>query len=194
LNPNFTPEIVLAAYSQGIFPMGHAGGQIAWYSPDPRCIIDLKDFHISKRLARTYRQNKFELKVNSAWSEVMKICARSEAEGIWITDDIVRVYTELHERGFAHSVEAYKDGKLAGGLYGISLGGAFMGESMFHIERDASKICLAYLVERLRERNFVLLDSQYMTSHLSTFNAISISRAEYLSRLEHALKLPCKFV
>ncbi|MCW5823609.1 MAG: leucyl/phenylalanyl-tRNA--protein transferase [Cyanobacteria bacterium TGS_CYA1] len=194
MNLNFTPEIVLAAYSQGIFPMGHAGGQIAWYSPDPRCIIDLQNFHVSRRLARTYRQNKFELKVNSAFDQVIRICARSEAEGIWITDDIVRVYTQLHERGFAHSVEAYKDGKLAGGLYGISLGGAFMGESMFHIERDASKICLMYLVERLRERNFVLLDSQYMTSHLSTFNAISISRAEYLIRLEQALKLSPEFV
>lgn len=174
--------------------MGQAGGKIAWYSPDPRCIIDLQNFHISKRLARTYRQNKFELKVNSAWDEVIRICARSETEGIWITQDIVRVYTELHKRGFAHSVEAYKDGKLAGGLYGISLGGAFMGESMFHLERDASKICLAYLVERLRKKNFVLLDSQYMTSHLQTFNAIQVPRAEYLARLEYALNLPCRFV
>lgn len=189
----FTPEIVLAAYSQGIFPMGHEGGEIAWYSPDPRCIIDLQNFHVSKRLSRTYRQNKFELKVNSAFDQVIRNCARTEAEGIWITDDIVRVYTQLHERGFAHSVEAYKNGKLAGGLYGISLGGAFMGESMFHIERDASKICLLYLVERLLDRNFILLDSQYMTNHLSTLSAISISRAEYLTRLEQALQLPCKF-
>lgn len=191
---NFTPELVLAAYSQGIFPMGHKGGEIAWYSPDPRCIIDLQNFHLSRRLARTYRQNKFELRINSAWDEVMKACARSEEEGIWITDDIVRVYTQLHERGFAHCVEAYKDGELAGGLYGVSIGGAFMGESMFHRVTDASKVCLVYLVERLIQRNFVLLDSQYMTNHLASFNAIHVSRQEYLARLGYAVQLPCKFV
>lgn len=188
---DLTPELILRAYAAGIFPMGDHAGQIRWYSPEPRCIIDLNNFHISKRLARTYRQDVFELRINSAWDQVMRLCARPET---WINDEIIRVYTELHQLGFAHSVEAYKDGRLAGGLYGVSIRGAFMGESMFHLERDASKVCLIYLVERMKNQGMVLLDSQYMTSHLSTFGAISIARSEYLSRLSDALMLNCSFL
>lgn len=188
---DFTPELVIRAYAQGIFPMGDDYGPIRWYSPDPRCVFDLYDFHIPKRLARTYRARKFELKVNSAWEDVVRMCAAREST--WITEDIFRVYTNLHERGLAHSVEAYQDGVLAGGLYGVSLGGAFMGESMFHEVTDASKVCLIYLVERLRERGFILLDSQFMTSHLSTFNAKLISKAEYLAMLQKALTINATF-
>ncbi len=187
----FSKELVLSAYSQGIFPMGHDDGLIRWYSPDPRCIFDFDSFHIPKRLMRTYRSGKFEMRVNSAWDEVLHLCASRDST--WITDDIFRVYTELHEDGFAHSVEAYYEGKLAGGLYGVSIGGAFMGESMFHTVTDASKVSLVYLVERMKERGFILLDSQYMTEHLSTFGAVLISRREYLTRLERALRLNCKF-
>lgn len=168
------------------------GGPIRWYSPDPRCIFDLWDFHVPKRLARTYRQGIFDIKVNTAWEAVMRKCA--ERESTWITEDIFRVYTELHKLGLAHSVEAYKDGVLAGGLYGVSLRGAFMGESMFHDVTDASKVCLVYLVERMRERGFILLDSQFMTSHLSTFNAKLISKAEYLAMLEKALTIDAAFI
>ncbi len=191
MEPEFTAELVLRAYTAGIFPMGHDDGIIRWYSPDPRCIIPLDEFHTSKRLARTIRQGKFELKVNADFEKIMRLCA--ERESTWITDEIVRVYCELHKHGFAHSVEAYLDGEIAGGLYGVSIGGAFMGESMFHIATDASKVCLAYLVERMKERGFILLDSQYVTDHLSTFNAIQISREEYLERLRDALTLKCVF-
>ncbi|MCA9813789.1 MAG: leucyl/phenylalanyl-tRNA--protein transferase [Cyanobacteriota/Melainabacteria group bacterium] len=187
----FTKDLVLSAYSQGIFPMGHDDGTIRWYSPDPRCIFDFDKFHVPRRLMRTYKSGKFEMKVNSAWREVLKACA--DRDSTWITDDIFRVYTEMHEAGFAHSVEAYYEGKLAGGLYGVSIGGAFMGESMFHNVTDASKISLIYLVERLKSRGFVLLDSQYMTDHLSTLGAVLIPRQEYLRRLDRALYLDCRF-
>ena len=187
----FNKELVLNAYSQAIFPMGHDDGSIRWYSPDPRCIFDLNTFHAPKRLLRTYRTGKFELRVNSAWDEVLRCCA--DRDSTWITDDIFRVYTELHQDGYAHSVEAYYQGELAGGLYGVSIGGAFMGESMFHKVTDASKICLVYLVERMKERGFVLLDTQYITEHLSTFNATLIPRVEYLRLLDNALTLDCRF-
>jgi leucyl/phenylalanyl-tRNA--protein transferase len=171
--------------------MGDDDGPIRWYSPDPRCIIDLEKFHIPRRLARTYRQGIFEMRANTAWEAVLRGCAARSST--WITEDIFRVYTKLHEMGFAHSVEAFKDGKLAGGLYGVSIRGAFMGESMFHVETDASKVSLCYLVERLRERGFVLLDSQFMTDHLSTFAATNISREEYLARLRSALTVDATF-
>lgn len=191
MNEPFTKDLVLSAYSQGIFPMGHDDGTIRWYSPDPRCIFDFDKFHVPRRLMRTYKSGKFEMRVNSAWKEVLKACA--DRDSTWITDDIFRVYTQMHEAGFAHSVEAYYEGKLAGGLYGVSIGGAFMGESMFHNVTDASKISLIYLVERLKSRGFVLLDSQYMTDHLSTLGAVLISRQEYLRRLDRALYLDCRF-
>jgi len=188
---DFTPELVLRAYSVGVFPMGNDDGTVSWYSPDPRCIFDLENFHVHKRLARTVRKGVFDMRVNTAWSEVLKECA--DRDSTWITDDIFRVYTELHDRGFAHSVEAYKDGQLVGGLYGVSIGGAFMGESMFHKVTDASKVSLVYLVERLKSRGFVLLDSQYMTRHLATLSARLITKDEYLLRLQHALQLNCRF-
>lgn len=187
----FTAQLVLAAYTQAIFPMGNDDGSIYWYSPDPRCIIDLDDFHASKRLMRTYRSGKFDMRVNSAWDEVIRLCARREST--WITDEIIRVYTELHEMGFAHSVEAFQNNKLVGGLYGVAVGGAFMGESMFHLATDASKVSLVYLVERMKERNFTLLDSQYMTEHLGTLSARNIPRSEYMRRLKDALNRDCHF-
>lgn len=186
-----TPEMIIKAYAMGIFPMGDDDGSIRWYSPDPRCIFDLDTFHVPKRLARTYRSGVFEMRVNHAWDDVLLHCANRDTT--WITDKIFAVYRKLHELGMAHTVEAYKDGKLAGGLYGVSLGGAFMGESMFHTQTDASKVCLVYLVERMKQRGFVLLDSQFMTDHLSTFGAIEISRDEYLERLRRALELKCRF-
>lgn len=191
MNQPFTPQLVLAAYTQAIFPMGNDDGTIYWYSPDPRCIIDLDEFHASKRLMRRYRQGKFEMTVNKAWDQVIRACGKRDST--WITDDIIRVYTELHDMGFAHSVEAWYEGKLAGGLYGVAIGGAFMGESMFHVVTDASKVSLVYLVERMRQRKFVLLDSQYMTDHLGTFSAKSIPKSEYVRRLQIALSLNCHF-
>jgi len=187
-----TPELLLRAYCNGIFPMGDdASDEIRWYSPNPRCIFDLETFHPSKRLMRTYRHGGFEFRINSAWTEVLQHCAAREST--WITAQIYDAYSQLNALGFAHSVEAYKDGQLAGGLYGVSVGGAFMGESMFHLVTDASKLALVYLVERLKERGFVLLDTQFMTDHLATFGATNISRDQYLERLNHALTLQCKF-
>ena len=187
----FTPQLVLAAYSQGIFPMGDDDGSIRWYSPDPRCIIELDEFHCSRRLARTFRQGRFDMRVNTAWDEVLRACA--DRGTTWINDEIIRVYTELFRLGYAHSVEAFQDGVLVGGLYGVSIGGAFMGESMFHKVTDASKVSLLYLVERMKERGFSLLDSQYMTEHLGRFGARDIPRQEYLERLELALGQNCRF-
>lgn len=167
------------------------GSEIRWYSPDPRCILDLNNFHISHRLARTYRQGKLELSVNRSWNEVLQACA--DRDSTWITNEIFSAYSTLHKMGLAHSVEAYDENRLVGGLYGVSLGGAFMGESMFHTKRDASKIALVYLVERLKERGFTLLDCQFTTGHLRSFGAIEISQKEYLSRLEKALTQECRF-
>jgi leucyl/phenylalanyl-tRNA--protein transferase len=190
-----TPELLLRAYASGIFPMGDEYAGIRWYSPDPRCIFDLDTFHVPKRLLRTYRQGVFTFGINTAWDEVIRLCARTDTDsGCWITDDIIRAYTQLHKLGFAHSVEAYKDGKLAGGLYGVHLRGAFFGESMFHLERDASKVSLVFLVERMKERGFQLLDTQYLTNHLSTFGAICISKDAYMERLANALMKDCRFV
>ncbi len=186
----FTPELIVKAYTMGVFPMGGDDG-IRWYSPDPRCVIDLDDFHASDRLMRKYRQNVFEMRVNSAWPEVLNECARRETT--WITEEIFAAYTKMHQMGLAHSVEAYLDGELAGGLYGVALGGAFMGESMFHRKTDASKVSLVYLIERLKERGFILLDCQYMTDHLRRFNAKLISRQDYLVRLKDALRLNSRF-
>ena len=171
--------------------MGMPEGDLAWFSPDPRGVLPLEAFHLPHGLARTLKKNRFELRYNTAFEEVMRACA--ERNETWIDDEILRSYKELHRLGFAHSVEAWSDGKLAGGLYGVALGGAFFGESMFHRETDASKVALCALVERMKERGFVLLDLQWVTPHLATFGAIEIPRREYLKQLRAALKLKCEF-
>ncbi len=171
--------------------MGERGGGVRWYSPDPRCIIDLNEFHASRRLMRTFRNAEFECRINTAWDDVIQCCA--DREDVWITPQIISAYTELHHMGNAHSVEAYKHGQLAGGLYGVAIGGAFMGESMFHRVTDASKVSLVFLVERLRQRGFTLLDCQFITEHLRSLGAKLIARQEYLQRLASALSLNCSF-
>ncbi|HWV36854.1 MAG TPA: leucyl/phenylalanyl-tRNA--protein transferase [Vulgatibacter sp.] len=182
------PELIVAAYCQGIFPMAdETTGEIGWYSPDPRAIFPLESFHVPRSLRRTIRRGVFELRVDTAFEEVMRACA--DREETWISEALIGGYTALHRRGFAHSVEAWCDGELAGGLYGVSLGGAFMGESMFTRITDASKVCLVHLVERLRAKGFVLLDSQLPTEHLSRFGQIVVPREEYLRRLAAALRL-----
>ncbi|HEY9754861.1 MAG TPA: leucyl/phenylalanyl-tRNA--protein transferase [Oculatellaceae cyanobacterium] len=188
----FSPQGVIEAYCMGVFPMGSERGDIRWYSPDPRCIIDMENFHASTRLLRKIRQGVFEMKVNHNWDLVIRKCAARK--DVWISKEIIDMYTRLHHLGFAHSVEAYFDGELAGGLYGLALGGAFMGESMFHEVTDASKVSLVYLVDRLVERGFTLLDTQYRTEHLSKFSAVEIPRDEYLRRLAYALRQECSFV
>ena len=191
MSQTIPPELLEAAYRQGIFPMADEDGLIHWYSPDPRTIIELDRFHIPRRLAQTIRGEKFELSVDRDFEGVVRGCANRPE--IWINEEIAAAYMALHRIGKAHSVEAYYDGKLAGGIYGVSLGGTFMGESMFTIVRDASKACLAYLVERLKERGYALFDVQFTTPHLKQFGAVEIPRSEYLMRLQKALRLSCRF-
>jgi len=192
--PELSSELLLSAYCQGIFPMAvDAAGTIGWFSPDPRAIIPLDErFHIPHGLKRALKKNAFEITVNRAFAAVMAACARAHGE-TWISREIIRAYTELNRIGFAHSVEAWRAGELAGGLYGVHIGGAFFGESMFHRETDASKIALVALVERLRARRFALLDTQWTTPHLLRFGAFEIPRDEYLRLLRNALARDCSF-
>ena len=188
-------DALLSAYASGWFPMAVAPGDIRWYSPDPRGIIPLDTFHVSRRLARSLRQHRFEIRVNTSFRTVIEACAdRENADGDWIDGEIIESYCALHERGFAHSVEAWRDGVLAGGLYGVALGGAFFGESMFHRENDASKAALAALVDRLRGRAYTLLDTQWVTEHLAQFGATEIPRRRYLRMLDGALAVETAFV
>jgi leucyl/phenylalanyl-tRNA--protein transferase len=191
-----TPQLLIAAYCEGIFPMGHDDGAIYWYEPSPRAIIPLDTFHVPRRLARTVRNGGFEVRVDTCFRSVMEACAEPAPDRptTWIAPEMIDVYTELHELGFAHSVEAWREGRLAGGLYGIAIRGLFAGESMFSRERDASKIALVHLVERLRRGGFTLLDTQFVVgSHMLQFGTIEISRAEYKRRLAQALNVPAVF-
>jgi leucyl/phenylalanyl-tRNA---protein transferase len=184
-------SLLLEAYRSGIFPMALENGEIAWFSPDPRGIIPLDAFHLPHGLRRILKKSVFELKIDTAFEEVIRAC--SEREETWISEQIIQSYLNLYDLGYAHSVEAWSDGELAGGLYGVSLQGAFFGESMFHRKTDASKVALAGLVGRLQRRGFALLDTQYITPHLRTFGAVEISRRQYLRLLNQALALRCRF-
>jgi leucyl/phenylalanyl-tRNA--protein transferase len=181
-------DALLNAYAGGWFPMAVAPGEIRWYSPDPRGVIPLDAFHVPARLTRTLRRAPFEIRLDTAFREVIQGCAdRDDEDGNWIDQEIIESYCALHEKGCAHSVEAWQDGRLVGGLYGVALGGAFFGESMFHRVRDASKAALVALVDHLRRRGFVLLDTQWVTEHLLQFGAIEVPRRRYLRLLEEAL-------
>lgn len=189
-----TTEMLLTAYANGIFPMAvNRRGDLRWFSPDPRAIIPLDErFHIAHGLRRALKKKPFEITINLGFREVMEAC--SVAHGAtWISPEILRSYGELHQLGFAHSVEARLDGALVGGLYGVALGGAFCGESMFHRATDASKIALVALVQRLRERGFTLLDTQWTTPHLLQFGTQEIPREDYLRLLQEALARKCSF-
>ena len=190
-------DLLVSAYASGWFPMAVGGGDIRWFSPDPRGILPLDTFHVSSRLARVVRRGSFRIEINRDFPAVIRACAEAERDdedaGTWIDEAIFDSYCAMHQAGYAHSVEAWRDGKLAGGLYGVALGGAFFGESMFHHVTDASKVALVALVERLRERGFTLLDTQWTTEHLEQFGAIDIPRAEYLRRLGEALRIDRSF-
>ena len=186
------PELLLRAYALGWFPMGTGRrGRIEWFSPDPRGILPLGAFHAPSRLTRVVRQSRFDIRVDTAFEAVMRACATREET--WITEDILSSYVALHRLGFGHSVETWQDDVLVGGLYGVAIGGAFFGESMFHTVTDASKVALVSLVERLRARDFVLLDTQWVTPHLAQFGGMEIPRADYLDRLAAALPLERRF-
>ena len=168
-------------------------GTIAWFSPDPRALIPLDDrFHIPHGLKRVLKRNPFEVTIDLEFEAVMRACASSHGD-TWISEELVQSYVGLHRRGFAHSVECRLSGRLVGGLYGVNLGAAFFGESMFHRETDASKVALVALVERLRAGGFELLDTQWTTPHLEQFGTYVIARREYLSRLTRALALKRSF-
>ena len=185
------PELLLQGYRLGVFPMAMEDESIAWFSPDPRAIIPLEDFHVPHALRREWRRKVFEIKVDNRFGEIIRACAKRK--DTWINREIIESYERLHELGYAHSVEAWSKNRLAGGLYGVAIGGAFFGESMFHRVTDASKIALVALVEHLRARKFALLDTQWLTPHLARFGAIEISRKQYLRRLREAVELPRKF-
>ena len=188
------PGTVLAAYRRGIFPWPVPGARRAWWSPDPRAVLPFDRVHVPKSLARTLRAGRYEVRADTAFDEVIAACAQRRDGGTWITAEMRRAYTELHRLGWVHSVEAWAaDGTLAGGLYGVAIGGFFAGESMFHRRTDASKVALVGLVERLRTAGFALLDVQFRTEHLARFGAVEMPRAEYLERLETALRLPVEF-
>jgi leucyl/phenylalanyl-tRNA---protein transferase len=192
-----TPEILLGAYAAGIFPMAERreARSLVWVSPETRGVLPLDRFHVPRRLARTVKSERFRVCIDTAFSEVIQACAEpgQRREQSWINDEIVALYCELHERGHAHSVECWREGELVGGLYGVTLGAAFFGESMFSRERDASKVALAHLVARLIRGEFELLDAQFLTDHLAQFGAISIPRSEYLARLDRAIAREAEF-
>jgi leucyl/phenylalanyl-tRNA--protein transferase len=180
-------DLLLAAYASGYFPMADSRrGAIGWYSPDPRAIIPLEGFKISRSLKQTLRKQRFEIHLDTAFEEVIRNCG--DRESTWISEEIIQSYLNLYRLGFAHSVESWQGQKLAGGLYGVALGSAFFGESMFSRVRDASKIALVYLVEHLKKNRFELLDTQFITPHLRTFGAIEIPREDYLVLLSQAVK------
>jgi leucyl/phenylalanyl-tRNA--protein transferase len=191
------PGTLLAAYAQGLFPMANRAGRIQWYTAEPRGIIPLDMFHIPGTLKSLVKklpvEGGFEVRINFDFAATMRACSKEHTEGTWINEELIAAYVRLHELGSAHSVEAWKDGNLAGGLYGVSLGGAFFGESMFHRVRDASKVALVHLVNRLRERGFDLLDTQASTAHLRRFGCVDIPSGEYLELLKRAIKKECRF-
>ena len=186
-----TTEILEACYRVEAFPMADAYGHIEFYRSDPRSVLEFEDLHIPRSLGRVIRKGTFEVRVDEDFEGVIRACA--DRQETWISPEIADSYIRLHQAGKAHSVEAYAGGELAGGLYGVTLGGAFMGESMFARIRDASKVCLVYLVDRLQERGFVLLDCQIQNPHLARLGAREIPEQEYLRRLQHALALECSF-
>jgi leucyl/phenylalanyl-tRNA--protein transferase len=185
--------LLVRAYREGIFPMALEDGEIGWFSPDPRAILPLDTFRVPARLARLVRQRRFEVSVDRSFEAVMRACADRGDEGTWISEGIVESYVALHRLGLAHSVEVRQDETLVGGLYGVHLGGAFFGESMFHRVTDASKVALVALVDRLRRRGFLVLDVQWTTPHLRQFGAIEIPRRRYLTLLHEALGKDCTF-
>ena len=181
-----------ACYRAGAFPMADDYGHIQFYRSDPRSVLEFGDLRVTKSLARVIRKGVYEVRVDGDFEGGGRACAAREET--WISAEIIAAYTRLHRAGKAHSVEAYKDGELVGGLYGVTLGGAFMGESMFTRARDASKVCFVYLVGRLRERGYALLDCQIQNDHLASLGATEIPAPEYDRRLDRALRLERSFV
>jgi len=188
---DLSPERLLTAYASGIFPWYSSGQPILWWSPDPRMILFPEKFLKHKNLRRLIEQNKFEVRLDSDFKQVIELCSRVSRKGqkdTWITDDMKKAYIKLHHLGYCHSVETYLDGKLAGGLYGISLGGIFFGESMFHLVTDASKVALWHLVDFCLQHGFDMIDVQQETSHLQSLGAEPVKRKKFIFLLNNSLK------
>lgn len=189
-----TPEMLLRAYAMGIFPMARSrtDRQLQWIDPEDRGILPLDGFHLPRSLRKTLRRGIFEIRFDTAFAQVMETCAETaeDRDETWINDEIIRLFVELHRAGLTHSVESWRNGKLVGGLYGLALGGAFFGESMFSRVNDASKVALVHLVARLKAGGYTLLDTQFITPHLASLGAIEIPRARYLALLNRALASP----
>ena len=186
------PDFLIEAYANSFFPMADPRtGIISWYSPDPRAVIPLDTFKVSRSLRQVIQKGVFDVRVDTAYKEVIEACALRDET--WISKEIIHVYATLHEKGFAHSVESWLDGHLVGGLYGVAIGGAFFGESMFSKASNASKVALVHLVDILRVRGFRLLDTQFMNDHVKQFGAIEIPRSDYRAELANALQQPAHF-
>jgi leucyl/phenylalanyl-tRNA--protein transferase len=190
---DLSPRRLVEAYRRGIFPFYDETSPILWWSPDPRAIFELDGLKVSRRLARTIRSGRFQVTVNRDFAGVIAGCADRPGPGNWITPDMAAAYTALHRLGHAHSVEVWREGALAGGLYGVAVGGLFAGESMFTRVTDASKIALAHVMDRLNERGFQLFDVQFLNPHTVRMGAVEIPRSEYLARLRRALRVSPSF-
>ncbi|GAB3950124.1 leucyl/phenylalanyl-tRNA--protein transferase [Spirosoma harenae] len=190
-----TADDLIYGYVNGIFPMADADGTLYWYAPDPRAIIPIHTYKPAKSLRPVLNRNQFEIRLNTAFEEVMRGCSkpRSEEDSVWISDEIIDAYTELHHMGLAHSVETYIDNRLVGGLYGVALGSAFFGESMFTVVSNASKVAFHYLIMMLRQQKFTLLDTQFINDNVRRYGAIEIPKADYLRQLKLALRHKVKF-
>lgn len=192
---DLSPERLLVAYASGIFPWFSEGDPILWWSPDPRLVLFPDKLHVGRSLRKTMRAGRFDVRFDTAFVDVMRACAatpRPNQDGTWITDEMIDAYVQLHDAGYAHSIESWADGRLVGGLYGVSLGAAFFGESMFAHEPDASKVAFVTLVESLRAWEFELVDCQVTTAHLVRFGAEEIPRAGFLARLDAAMAKPTR--
>lgn len=190
---DLSPARLLLAYRRGVFPWYGEYLPVMWWSPDPRAVFELDGLRLTRRLRRTLRSGRFAVTVNRDFAGVIRGCADRPGEGTWITPEMIEAYEALHRLGHAHSVEVWHQGELAGGLYGVAVGGLFAGESMFHRVRDASKVALAFAVERLRRRAFRLFDIQFLTEHTARLGAVEIPRREYLARLREAVRSPVTF-
>ena len=197
-----TPDILLAAYSQGLFPMAQSADtpEVHWYCPEMRGQLSIPDMHIPRRLRKSVRQMKiggkpYEIRINTDFEGVMKACAvvTDDRTETWINAEILTAYCALHAKGYAHSIECWQDGEMVGGLYGIALGGAFFGESMFSTARDASKVALVHLVARLSQAGYEILDTQFTNDHLEQFGVYELSHQAYMEKLEPVLSLACRF-
>jgi leucyl/phenylalanyl-tRNA--protein transferase len=187
---------LIYGYINGIFPMADADGTLYWYAPDPRAVIPIATYKPAKSLRPVLNQNQFEIRINTAFTEVMRGCSvpRSEDDSVWISEEIIQAYTELHHMGLAHSVETYINDRLVGGLYGVALGAAFFGESMFNRVSNASKVAFHHLILILRQQQFTLLDTQFINDNVRRYGAIEIPKADYLKQLRAALRLKTRFV